>query len=223
MTIEKGKDWGAPGEVPVDTPVARSDAELSNLFSVDDGEGRTLTGPSLVVLLPNTDSPRTPRESTNGLAMTLGARGTIDSVLGSTRTLLPIDLGVVTLDAESEEPRRLVMSSSLLITGALWSGVTEAAMNAAFLDTWNVTPNGHPNDGRFDVVRAELGLADRFKARKRLATGSHVPHPNISVRRLKRAEFRPAPSSKVWIDGKPMGRVELIEVTVVPDAVTLAI
>ena len=31
MTIEKGKDWGAKGDVPVDTPVVDSDAALAPL------------------------------------------------------------------------------------------------------------------------------------------------------------------------------------------------
>ncbi len=225
MTIEKGKDWGAKGDVPVDTPVVDSDAALADLFRVNataDGD-TSLGGPGLVALLPNNHVPRTPREATNGLAKTLGARGTSGVVLGAERTLLPVDLGIVTLNPGTEEQSFLVMAASLVAAGTLWSGVTDAVMNAAFLGDWNVAPSGHPNDGRFDVIRAEMGISDRIKARQRLPTGSHLPHPDISIRRLKTVEFRPAASAKVWIDGRAYGTVEHIHIAVVPDAVTLAI
>ena len=161
--------------------------------------------------------------ATNGLAKTLGARGTAEALLGEERTLLPVDLGIVTINPGSERASHLVMSSSLVVASALWGGVTEGAMNAAFLGDWNVAPSGHPNDGRFDVLRVEMRIADRLKARKRLPTGSHVPHPSISIRRLKEAEFRPASSAKLWIDGRGCGNVSVVRVRVIADAVTLAI
>lgn len=225
MTIEKGKDWGERRDVPANTAIATSDAALADLFSAvrtESGEW-AVSGPSLVALLPNGHTPRSPREATNGLAKTLGARGDRDSIVGAERFVVPIDLGVVTLNPDTADESTMVMASSLVIARPLWNGVTEAAMNAAFLDTWNVTPSGHPNDGRFDVVRAELGIADRLKARKRLPTGSHLPHPGISVRRLKAAEFRPGTSAATWIDGRRVGKVAHLNVTVIADAVSLAI
>ena len=225
MTIKKGEDWGGVGLVDPATPVAESDSDLAGTFEVmrgPDGDIE-LVGPELVVLLPNDTEPATPREANNGLTRTVGARGTSEQVLGQERTILPIDLGVVTIDPGSEQQQDVVVASSLVICGRFWSGVTEGAMNSAFLSDWNVTPSGHPNDGRFDVVKVELGISDRFKAKKRLVSGAHIPHPNISIRRLKEAEFRPPPSSQVWIDGRGYGRAAMVTLRVFPDAVSIAI
>ena len=224
MTIKKGEDWGERTLVPAGTPIVDSDAALAGLFAVNDGGGELeLSGPEMVGLIPNDRDSKDPRASSNGLARTMGARGTIDSLAGNERTVVPIDLGIVTVNPGSETTRHLVMAASLVVCGRFWAGVTEAAMNAAFLADWNVTPSGHPNDGRFDVVRAELSIGDRLKARKRLVSGAHLPHPDISVRRLKTAEFEPVPSARVWIDGRMYRDVARVLVVVVPDAVSVAI
>ncbi len=236
MTIKKGEDWGTRQRVDDTIPVVSSDGAFADLFTVEDGTeqdgnsaggnsagGLVLRGPELVGLVPNNDVPATPRQSTNGLARTVGARGTRHDILGHERTVLPLDLGIVVLNPGSEGETRLVMASSLVVCGRFWSGVTEAAMNSAFLADWNVTPSGHPNDGRFDIVRAELSMSDRMKAKKRLVSGSHLPHPNIDVRRLREAEFRPAPTARVWIDGREHRNVALVSVVVVSDATSMAI
>ena len=49
----------------------------------------------------------------------------------------------------------------------------------------DVAPRAHPNDGRFDVVEvsAAMPARARLQAWRRLATGTHVPHPDITTRR----------------------------------------
>ncbi len=225
MTIEKGKDWGSRGIVPADAPVVDSDAGLASLFSVEIAEdgAAAISGPALVGLIADpTPSPK-PQMASNGLAKTLSARGSAEALRGNERTIVPIDLGVVTLSRPGPETMRIVMASSLVISSRFWAGVTEGAMNAAFLGDWNVTPTGHPNDGRFDVVRVEMSMADRLKARSRLTSGTHLPHPDISIRRLKNATFVPAPSARVRVDGHPYGACVEVAVSVIPDAVLVAI
>lgn len=225
MVIEKGRDWGGRGVVVASTPVVDSDAALADLFSVDRSShgDLALSGPDVVALLPHSGATKDPRAASGGLARTVGARGTQDAILGQERAILPIDLGVATFDPGSDDQREVVIAASLVICSRLWSGPIQGAMNAAFLGDWNVAPGGHPNDGRFDVIEAQLTLSDRFKARTRLPSGSHIPHPNISIRRLKAAEFVVGRSASVWIDGRPYGRADKVELAVFPDAVSLAI
>ena len=54
-------------------------------------------------------------------------------------------------------------------------------LNADRIGAWDVAPRAHPNDGQLDVVEvdASMGLRDRWQASRRLATGTHVPHPAI--------------------------------------------
>ena len=96
-------------------------------------------------------------------------------------------------------------------------------MNASYLGEWNVAPSGHPNDGRLDVIEAQLGLGDRLKARKRLPAGAHVPHPAISIRRLKSVSWDVERGQKVIIDHEPVPDVTTVTVRVYPDATVIAV
>jgi diacylglycerol kinase family enzyme len=102
-----------------------------------------------------------------------------------------------------------------------WRGSVVAAMNAQFLGPWDVAPRSHPNDGRLDLVEADLPLGDRWKARSRLRTGSHVPHPGIVERRVKAAQLDLAPGAQVWLDGERLGPARHLSIRCVPDALTV--
>lgn len=203
MTIRKGEDWGVSEPLPLDAPIVASDRALSELFTVVDG---SLQGPAIVGI-------------TGGdIARTVGTNTSESELRGGERILLPIDLGVVSIDG-----REIVMAASLIVRRRAWAGAIDGAMNASFFGSWNVAPRGHPNDGRFDVIRAELSISDKIKARTRLSSGTHVPHPDISIRRMSRGTFQPERRAKVWIDGVPVGRAERVDFIVHPDAVRLAI
>ncbi|MFT7473186.1 MAG: diacylglycerol kinase family enzyme [Verrucomicrobiales bacterium] len=216
MTIRKGEDWGSRRTLSKDAPIATSDRSLAALFSIDvDDETRsTLHGPPLVGLLPTNPSTG----AVGDLARTVSAHGTKEALRSGERTSLPIDLAVVSIDGVD-----VVMAASIVIRRRLWLGVVEGAMNASFLGEWNTTPSGHPNDGRLDVVRAELPFNARFKARKRLPAGTHVPHPNIEIRRLKSGSFTPHKGARVWVDGVCFGGAHRVDFVVHPDATTVVI
>ena len=152
------------------------------------------------------------------LARTLSARADDGELVGGDRTLLPIDLAIVSADE-----KKMVMVASLVIRRSWWRGPISAAMNASYLGDWNVAPSGHPNDGRVDVIEADLSLSDRWKARTRLASGTHVPHPDISIRRLKQASWELDGTRSVTVDGVDLGRPASVTIDVVADAVTVAI
>lgn len=212
MTIEKGKDWGTRLELPTDAPIVSTDHELAQLFSIDaDG---SLAGPSMIGLR----SPTPEVNNASGLARTVSARASNDELRSGERTALPIDLAVVSLDGEWH-----VIAGSLVLRRPRWAGVVEGAMNASFYGDWNVAPAGHPNDGRLDVIRAELPIADRLKARKRLPAGTHIPHPGITVRRLKAGKFTPDSRARVWLDHHDFGHVHEVDFAVHPDATTIVI
>jgi diacylglycerol kinase family enzyme len=96
-------------------------------------------------------------------------------------------------------------------------------MNAEFLGRWDVAPRGHPGDGRVEVLDADLPLGDRVKARSRLRTGTHLPHPDIATRSVRAWQSDLAPPLDVWLDGTPMGRAEHLSVRVEPDALTVVV
>ena len=213
MTIKKGEDWGGTAELSPDAPIVFTDAQLADLFEID--PNGSLIGPAMVGLRgPSEHDGAQPGD----LARTVSARGDEHALRSGARPALPIDLAVVTFDGEQR-----VVAGSLVLRRSRWAGVVEGAMNASFLGDWNVTPTGHPNDGRLDVVRAELSISDRLKARNRLASGAHIPHPDISIRRLKTGSFQPDSRAKLWLDHREYGHVHDVEFVVHPDATTIVI
>ncbi len=200
MTIEKGEDWGGRGRLPADAPVVDADAALAASWSADD--------PDRVVGLLAGDLHRT-----------VGGRGTVQQLRNEERTVLPIDIGILTLPDGTERP----FVAHVVRRRRFWAGTTLAVMNASFVGEWNVAPRGHPNDGRLDVVEAKLSFSDRRKAASRLPAGAHVPHPDISIRRLKRGTFEVASGDRLIVDGEPITASGQIEWTVVPDALSILI
>ena len=203
MTIKKGEDWGSRGALERDAPVVASDRALAALFRVSKSG---LVGPRQVGLVGG------------DLAATMGVRASEKELRSSERTLLPIDLATV-----DTGDMVVVMAASLVIRSRFWAGEIRSVMNASYLGEWNVSPAGHPNDGRLDVIEAQLGLSDRLKARKRLPAGAHVPHPSISIRRLKSVSWPVEGAQRVTIDGEQFPGVRSVSVQVCPDATVVAI
>ncbi len=99
-----------------------------------------------------------------------------------------------------------------------WRGRVVAAMNAQHLGEWDVAPRGHPNDGKLDVLDADLPLGQRWQVRSRLRLGTHVPHPGIEERHVAALQVDLVPGSRVWLDGEVVGPARSLSLRVEPDA-----
>lgn len=203
MTIEKGQPWGVPGPLGADGVVVHSDAEARAAL-----EGARATGEVLPELgLLGGD-----------LCRTMGGRGDEPRVRSAEARRMPVDLGEVLIDG-----RLHLFVAHLVVRRSWWRGRTIAVMNAQWIGRWDVAPRSHPNDGLLDVFDADLGLDDRLKARRRLLTGTHVPHPGIAQRRVAALQIdldRPAP---VWLDGVRVGEGRHLTVRLEPDALTCVV
>ena len=91
--------------------------------------------------------------------------------------------------------------------------------NSAFVGSWNVAPKAHPGDGKLDVVDSDLSLTDRIRARRRLAAGTHVPHPGISTQRVTAMQFDLDPELEIRLDHRPIGRSRTVSIRVEPAAI----
>lgn len=201
MTVRRGRDWGEVGELGSDAPV----------FDADRPAGQWFTR-------------RSDRRAEIGiiggdLARTVGARGTRSEVAaGRQRTRLPIDLGTVTIDGNTE-----YFVAHVVLRRRLWRGRVVIAANAAYLGPWNISPRSHPNDGRIEIIDAALSTGDKLKARARLPSGSHLPHPGITVRSVRSAELDVPAGAHVYVDGVRLGRPDRVTVAVEPDLATIVI
>ncbi len=203
MTIRKGEPWGEPGALPSDGALVRTDAEARRL--VEEARGRGGELPVLGLL-------------GGDLCRTVGGRGDVDRLRGPDAMTLPVDLGIAVLDGVEHAFVAHVVVREPWARGGWWRGPVTAVMNAQWLGSWDVAPRSHPNDGLLDRCEGDLSLDDRWKARGRLPSGTHVPHPGIAEQRSAEHRIvRPRPTP-VWLDGELVGTAREIVVTVEPDA-----
>ncbi len=202
MTIRKGESWGRSVDRPDGLLILSTDDAVAAAVA---GQRSEQSGPPIFV-------------AGGDLARTLGA-GAPDRMQVSE---LPIDLAEVRLDgAEVAVPAcaHVVMRTPWW-RGGWFRGPIVLVMNAEFLGRWDVAPRGHPNDGRIEVAAAstEMSVRQRLAAWRRLPTASHLPHPAISTRSVKRERWTFARPVVVLVDGRVLGRATTVEVDVIADA-----
>lgn len=201
MPVGRGEAWGHRAPLPADGVVVASDAEARAVVTA----ARRASAPIPALGLVAGD-----------LARTCGARGSPDRLRTTEAQALPVDLGEVLIDGSLH-----FFVAHLVARGSWWRGRIVAAMNAQYLGSWDVAPRAHPNDGRLDILDADLGLGDRLKARSRLASGTHVPHPGIAERRVKAIQLELPSGTRVWLDGELVGPARSLAVRAAPDAVVV--
>jgi len=112
------------------------------------------------------------------------------------------------------------------IDGTTWfegRATTVVVANAEFLGTADLAPRAHPGDGWLDAQVYALPPAQRAAMRRRLATGTHLPHPSLPTRRARTVEVRTAAPWPWTADGRALGRRSLVTVRVTPGVCRLVL
>jgi hypothetical protein len=200
VTIRRGQAWGENVAVPPNLLPITSDGDLAR--AVMRGE------------------PRPVRLVGGDLLRTLG--GPSSSGPGLQR--LPIDVLRVMADGRQFVAVAHVVARRGGIFG-WWRGPILAAMNADRIGRWNVAPQAHPNDGRAEIIEvgADFGLRARWQARRRLPTGTYLPHPAIATSRAKVQAWTFDRPRRLWLDGVELGTVRSLGVTVEADGAIIHI
>ncbi len=199
MTIRRGQSWGENVAVPPHLVSIATDGDLAR--AVLRGE------------------PRPIRLVGGDVFHTLGGQSA-----GPGLQRLPIDVLRVMADG-----RQFVAVAHVVARrGGLfgwWRGPILAVMNADRNGAWNVAPRAHPNDGRAEIVEVgdEFGLRARWQARRRLPTGTYLPHPAISTSRIKVQAWAFDRPRRLWLDGIELGTVRSLGVTVEADGAIIHI
>lgn len=205
MTVHRGEPWGAVGPLPDEGVVVADDAGARRI--VQDARRRGGTVPPLGLL-------------GGDLCRTLGGRGDAARLRRSDARRLPVDIGSVLVDG-----RHHWFVAHLVARRSWWRGRIVAVMNAEFHGPWDVAPRAHPGDGMLDVVDVapSMTIGDRLRARARLRSGTHVPHPAIRQVRRSAVQFDLGQPLDVWLDGEPVGRATMLSVRVERDALTCVV
>lgn len=200
MSVEKGADWGERGRPPDDLVIFDDSASAGHAL----GEARRAQRPLPAIGLRGGD-----------LVRTLGGPTAPDIREAETALHVTIDLGAVLADG------RLLWFLDHLVARRSWlRGRVLVAANAAFLGPWNIAPRAHPGDGKLDILEtATMSAGDRWRARRRLPAGTHVPHPDIAVRRSAAAQYDFDTPTPLWLDGRRTGEVSSLSIRLEPDAV----
>ena len=179
--MHRGEDWGTRTSIPEDAVTCSSDAAASRTVS----EARRARSPMPSLLLTG-----------GSLFRTLGGVRAQTSAAGAQATLVECNVGEALLDG------KLRWFIATVTMGRNWlSGDYTIVANAAHLGHWNIAPRAHPGDDRLDLIEARLTFSQRVLALRRLKTGSHVPHPGISVSQFKSRTFTFGRHIPVTIDG----------------------
>ena len=137
---------------------------------------------------------------------------------GADAITLPIDVAEAEVDGHVH-----VFLAHVVARRSWWTGRVWAAMNAEWLGAWDVAPRAHPGDGLLDTLDVSMSLRDRIEARRRLATGTHVPHPAVAQQRIGHAHVTFDTALGVWIDGVRVGDATSLTVRVTGEAVDVVV
>ena len=201
--IEKGADWGQRGPLPADGVIVRSDAEARAVVTAARRAGEDIPPVGLLG---------------GDLCRTVGGRGDEERLRREDATRLSVDVGAVLVDG------RLHWFVAHLVVRRSWlRGPLFGAFNAQWLGPWDVATRAHPGDGQLEVVEATLSVGDRLKARRRLPTGTHLPHPDIRVRRAEAVQHDVPRGHHVWLDGQRLATARALSIRVEADALRIVV
>jgi diacylglycerol kinase family enzyme len=152
------------------------------------------------------------------LCRTLGGTGDEGRLRGSDAITLPIDVAEVEVDGRAH-----VFLAHVVARRSWWLGRVWAAMNAEWLGEWDVAPRAHPGDGVLDTLDVSMSVRDRFEARRRVRTGTHVPHPAVAQQRVARVAVTFDSAMGIWIDGVRVGDASSLAVRVTGEVVDVVV
>jgi hypothetical protein len=214
--LRHGQPWGRPPTGPPDAEVAGDDADLARFVAGNRG--------AMVRFRPSVRS-----DVARALGLGPDAAGTTEVALDT----LVLDTGATAVNAVivGRPPDRLRwtsrhLSTSITVDGRLWFenlATTVVVASGQFVHGADLVPRGHPGDGWAEVQVYELARKERSAMRRRLASGTHVPHPRIHTTRARHVEIELARPVPLEVDGHRQGRTRRLSVTLDPGAVRLLV
>jgi YegS C-terminal NAD kinase beta sandwich-like domain len=228
--LRHGEPWGRAATGPPDVEVTGDDADLAAAAARHPGAlVRFRPGPRSDLaraLGLGPDATGTTEVAIDTLALDPdgnGGAGTVDAVDAVTA------VNTVVLGPAPDRLRRTSRAADITVhlDGRPWfagRATTVVVANGQFLRRADLVPRGHPGDGRAEVQVYALARRERGGMRRRLPTGTHVPHPRIAGGRARRVEVEVAGRRlPVEIDGHERGRTARLVVTLVPAAIRMLI
>jgi diacylglycerol kinase family enzyme len=209
--VSRGDPWGTPHEGAPDLVVAGDDAALAAAVATRPG--------AVVRFVPDgaSDLARVLGLETaagEGSAAPLDALRLADDVLAVNM----IVSGVAPARLRARHRRRpctVWVDDRPVFEGR---ATTVVIANGQFLDGGDLVPRGHPGDGRLEVQVYALAAGQRRGMRRRLPTGTHVPHPEIHAFQGRAVRVAWGAPTALRIDGSSAPLAAELAVSLVPHA-----
>ena len=206
MTIRKNENWGATAARPENLVICETDEAASQLATDFYLQQKSI--PPIAITRSN-------------LSRALGTKGA--DAKSKNMQATPFDLIEVTFVDASKTQQKVLALGYGLLRKSWWRGDIVAAMNTSFIGDWDCAPRSHPNDGKFDLltVNSDMNPSQRLIASRRLRLGTHLPHPQISVKQLTSFEADCSAKPNLYIDNCKFACVNQCKFRLLPDALTL--
>jgi hypothetical protein len=222
--IKPGEEWGSPASSPPDLEISGSDADLAAAVSERPGilvrfQPDATSDLAGAVGIPVSDRPR------DALGIELGIELALD--------LLSIESGpcavnMILLGSPPDAFGRVVRRFGANVrvdARPVFHGpcTTIVIATGQFRNDLDLVPRGHPGDGRAELQVYAVPSRERRQLRARLATGTHVPHPDITQRSGSRVTVSLDRRVALEVDGRRLPATDLVDVSVVPKAYRLLV
>ena len=236
MGVARGEDWGAPAERSPDLELRGEDGDLARML-----EDAGVVGANPRPFIRFLPSPKSDLASAIGLSTYSepGAAGIalpLDVLVFGLSSAGPVDrlekqdIAVNGIEVGAAADRvgwwNRSFAARISVDGATIfnaNAVCIVVMTGEYLRGKDVSPRGHPGDGKAEVYVYTLRRAQRRSMRRRLTDGSHLPHPEILRRVGSSFEIaleRPAP---VRIDSLSRGNAIHLRIDVLQQAYALLV
>jgi hypothetical protein len=214
VTVRRGAEWAVPAAGVPDVDVRGSDVALAGVVAVHPGAlvAFSPVGSDLARAIGLAEHPVGEREVTldallvdGEMAVNMAVVATPPGRLRRVTRRRPIDVRV---------DGRVVFSGR---------ATTVVVATGQFHRGLDLVPGGHPGDGRLEVQVYALAPPERAPMRRRLATGSHLPHPRIVTAGGRRVEVALGRRAALDVDGVRRPPVSRLSVDLVPGAYRIAL
>ena len=206
MTIRRNENWGVAVARPESLVICETDAAASQLATEYFLQQKSI--PAIAITRSN-------------LSRALGTKGSV--VNSQNMQATPFDLIEITFADDSKTEQKVLALGFGLLRKSWWRGDIVAVMNTSFIGDWDCAPRSHPNDGKFDLltVSSEMKPTQRLIASRRLRLGTHLPHPQISVKQITSFEADCSAKPNLFVDNRKFVCVNQCKFRLLPDALTL--
>jgi hypothetical protein len=197
--MRRGASWGEPVTGPADVRVRGSDADLAESVRMRPG--------ALVELDPTTESDIARAVGIAGRAPG-GALQLPFDVIDLDDDLLVVNAAILGVPPDRLGRRHRRARVVVRVDGRTrfdGRATTVVIATGQYLRGSDLVPRGHPGDGRIEVQVYGLAPGQRRAMRRRLATGTHVPHPDITEAAGRRVEVSVPTPWLLELDGRPSG------------------